>query len=125
VTTDGFVDTDENGVSINGKRFVDHFEGECPLLCSDPETGSVSLNVGRKYDILKARLGIDDNSPSQAKSAAIEIIADGDIIFHGSFRLGISKDISLNISNVLRLTFRFSGPLGYVHPAVGDPTAYS
>ena len=125
ITDDGDVYTNVSGVSINGKVFVHSFEAQCQLLCDSQETSLISLNLRRKYRMLKARFGISDDSLSSTKRAAIEVIADGSIIYHRSFGLGQSANVHLNISGVLRLIVRFSGPLGSVYPAVGEPTAYS
>jgi NPCBM/NEW2 domain len=116
--------TDATGVSINGQIFANSFEGLCEAACSDPETLMLPLDLDRKYDILKARFGVADNSLSSTDSATIEVIADGDVIYDHAFSLGHSQDVSLNVSGILRLTFQFTGNLEYVYPAVGDPTVY-
>jgi hypothetical protein len=124
ISDGGDVFTDANGVSINGRTFVDSYEADCQLLCNKEETTWISLNLGRQYATLSARFGVSDDSLSSTKSATIEVIANGIIIYHRSFRVGQSSDVNLNISGVLRLIIQFSGPLGSVYPAVGDPTAY-
>lgn len=116
--------SDDTGGVINGQTFANAFEGDCGMACTEPETVSLPLNLGRKYSILKARFGIDDKSLSASEPATITIIADGSIIYSRSFTLGHSSDVTLNISEVLRLTVQFSGDLHHVFPAVGDPTVY-
>jgi NPCBM/NEW2 domain len=120
-----YVMTDATGVSINGQTFADSFEGICESLCPNPETGTLPLDLGRKYTTLKAVFGVADNSLSSTDSATIEVIADGVIIYDHAFSVGYSENVSLNVSGVLRLTFQFSGDLEYVYPAVGEPTVYS
>jgi hypothetical protein len=117
--------TDANGISINGETFADSYMAACEALCQNPETVSLPLNLDKRYQVLKARFGISDNSPDSADSASIEVIADGAVIYNESFSLGQSHDVSLNVSGVLRLTFQFVGPLQEVYPAVGEPTAYT
>jgi hypothetical protein len=114
-----------SGISINGKTFVHSYEAKCQMLCNSQETTQLSLDLRRKYRMLIARFGISDDSLSSTKAAAIEVIADGTIIYHGSFSLGHSADVNLKVSGVLRLIVQFSGPLGSVYPSVGEPTAYS
>lgn len=100
------------------------FEGACSLLCEESESAAVQLDLGRKYQTLKATFGISDNSNDPSSSANIEVIADGSVIYDKSFELGQSQNVDLNVSGVLRLTFQFSGPLGNVYPAIGEPTVY-
>jgi hypothetical protein len=118
------LNSDANGISINGKTFADSFLASCGIACSDPETVSLPLNLDRRYRILKARFGISDNSPSSTRASSIEVIADGVVIYNRSFSLGQSQNVRLNVAGVLRLTFQFMGPLQTVYPAVGEPTVY-
>lgn len=115
---------DANGVSINGTVFADSYEAGCSALCPNPETVPLPLDLGKKYQTIKATFGAADNSPSNSLSASIEVIADGDIIYSRSFSVGQSQVVTLNVSGVDRLTFQFIGDLQNVYPAVGEPTAY-
>ena len=118
------LNSDANGISINGKTFADSFMASCGMACPDPETVSLPLNLGRQYRILNARFGISDSSPGPSGSASIEVIADGVIVYNRAFSLGQSQNVKLNILGVLRLTFQFSGPLQTIYPAAGEPTVY-
>ena len=119
------IQSDANGISINGKTFPDSFMGACEALCQNPETVSLPLDLGRKYRTLKGRFGISDGSPTPGEPATIELIADGNVIYDRAFSLGQSQDVTLNVSGVLRLTVQFTGPLQDVYPAIGEPTVYS
>ena len=125
ISDGGDVYSDVNGISIDGKVFAHSYEAKCQMLCDSQETTWLSLDLRRNYRTLRTRFGISDDSPSSTKSAAITVIADGVIIYQRSFSLGHSADVNLNISKVLRLVVQFSGPLGSVYPAAGEPMAYS
>jgi hypothetical protein len=99
------IQSDATGGSINGQTFSNAFVGDCGMACSEPETASLPLNLGRQYTLLKARFGIDDNSLSSTEPTTITVIADGSVIYSHAFTLGHSSDVTLNVSDVLRLTF--------------------
>jgi hypothetical protein len=66
---------------------------------------SVSYNIERQWHVLKATVGLQDDSP-QNEEYEFQVFADGRPIYSHLFTLGQSQHIRLNIVGVLRLELR-------------------
>jgi hypothetical protein len=73
-------------------------------------TGDTQYNLGRDYTKLTAVLGVDDNSASQNAAPQVEIDGDGLKLGTWTPTLGKPVNISLNVTNVLRLDIKWTDP---------------
>jgi NPCBM/NEW2 domain len=84
---------------VNGTRLVHSIVmGVHP----NRETNVAGYNLGRRYTTLQATVGLRDDSPSSCEVRMLVSI-DGDRRDVGVVRLGVSKPITLDIANALRL----------------------
>lgn len=83
---------------VNGRYYpnsvVTYFNG--------PGTNFVSYNLGRQWQTLDMTLGLDDRSAANAP-VEFQVVADQRTVYTGTFALGQSKHIRLNVRGVLRL----------------------
>jgi hypothetical protein len=66
---------------------------------------SVAYNAGRQWRILKATVGLRDDSPEN-ETYEFQVFADGHPIYSHLFTLGQSQHVRLNITGALRLELR-------------------
>jgi hypothetical protein len=105
-----------SSITINASTYTYGFTG-CWGYCVN---ASADINLGRAYSRLTARLGVLDNSHATG-TARIQVIADGAVIAVKTVHLGVSFDIDVSVTNVLRLQFIETNDGGVV-AAIGDPT---
>lgn len=94
------------------------------MLCDKSENAYVKINLAKKYKTLKARLGVNDQSEIGTDSITITLVGDDALLKTVTLHKGQHVDVSLNVTGVLELDFNFSGRLGKVEPAVGEPRVY-
>lgn len=71
--------------------------------------GYASYNLSRDYVELQVTLGVADYSPTNGQ-CQFEIVADGKSLVSQSVPLGVTHPVTVNITNVLRLNLRATGP---------------
>ncbi|MFG2472679.1 NPCBM/NEW2 domain-containing protein [Streptomyces canus] len=69
--------------------------------------GDAEYNLGRKWRSLDATIGLRDDSPSEAV-LKFEVFADGTRLHEERMKIGESSNISLDVSDKLRLTIKVS-----------------
>ena len=82
---------------MNGKYYANSV-----YLSVNPGPANVSYNLGRQWRELDATVGLSDDSPENEK-VQFQVLADDRTIYNGVFELGQSRQISLNVTGVLRL----------------------
>jgi hypothetical protein len=85
--------------NINGETYT-HSQGAG--FCGGDGDRRWTYNFGRKYDRLKATIGLDDNSPPNAR-VRYEVLADGKSRYVKTLRLGESKRLDVPVEGVLRV----------------------
>jgi hypothetical protein len=85
----------------------------------DPGPDSVSYNLGRQWRTLDMTLGLSDKS-TENETAQFQLVADGRTIYTGSFTLGQSQHVRLNVSGVLRLDLTTTLASDYVGGVYAD-----
>jgi NPCBM/NEW2 domain-containing protein len=85
--------------NINGETYI-HSQGA--QFCGGDGDRRWTYNLGRKYDRLKATIGLDDNSPPNAR-VRYEVIADGKPRYVKTLGLGESKRLDIPVEGVLRV----------------------
>jgi hypothetical protein len=93
------------------------------------ESTATEYNLGYKYEKLVAVVGMGDDSEDATAIGKIKIYGDSVLLYDsGNLSLGQKKDVSINVSNVLRLKIEFipvSGNDEYIYYsdlALGSPT---
>ena len=85
--------------NINGETYT-HSQGAG--FCGGDGDRRWTYNFGRKYDRLKATIGLDDNSPPNAR-VRYEVLADGKSRYVKTLGLGESKRLDIPVEGVLRV----------------------
>jgi hypothetical protein len=85
--------------NINGETYI-HSQGA--QFCGGDGDRKWGYNLGRKYDRLKATLGLDDNSPPNAR-VRYEVLVDGKSRYVKTLGLGESKRLDLPVEGALRV----------------------
>jgi hypothetical protein len=105
---DGFDQGDKSPV-LNGQAQVlalsASFDG-----CSYTHSGDAEYNLSRSFTLLTGLLGVDDNSADQSAAPTVEIDGDGSKLGAYTPTLGKPIQLSVNVTNVLRLTIKWSDP---------------
>jgi hypothetical protein len=86
--------------AINGTNYLNSV-----ILDMNFGSTSVAYNLERQWLILKATVGLRDDS-TQKDEYEFQVLADGRPIYSHLFSLGQSQHIRLNIAGVLRLELR-------------------
>jgi hypothetical protein len=85
--------------NINGETYI-HSQGA--QFCGGDGDRRWTYNLARKYARLKATIGLDDNSPPDAR-VRYEVLADGKSRYVKTLGLGESKRLDISVEGVLRL----------------------
>lgn len=85
--------------NINGETYI-HSQGA--QFCGGDGDRRWTYNLARKYDRLKATIGLDDNSPPEAR-VRYEVLADGKSRYVKTLGLGESKRLDISVEGVLRV----------------------
>jgi hypothetical protein len=118
-TSNGFT-TDDHGVKINGTAYPNSlraYPAYSPTPPTPPSTIEYNLNRGCKQ--FRGVVGLDDSS-AVAGTAQITLSTDGTAKYHGSFALTQGTPITLDMTNVFRLTVSATLANGGV-AAIGTP----
>jgi hypothetical protein len=114
--------------ALRGEKGTDTLLGATgnDLLDVGPgDVDSVQFNLGRDYRRLVTTVGWEDNETDSDATALFEVYGDGpDPLWSQPLSFGQSRTITLDVTNVLRLTFRVE-PQGTVSwsglPVYGSP----
>jgi hypothetical protein len=89
--------------------------------CVSPTTGDLGYDLGRNYTRLTIVLGVDDSSPISALAPTVEI--DGDGLKLGTYTptVGHPTPVTLSMSNVLRLDFKWADAAATCVPGTNQP----
>jgi NPCBM/NEW2 domain len=85
--------------NINGETYI-HSQGA--QFCGGDGDRRWTYNLGRKYDRLKATIGLDDNSPPNAR-VRYEVLVDGKSRYVKTLGLGESKRLDIPVEGALRV----------------------
>lgn len=77
--------------------------GACGYL-----TGDAAYNLGRNYTKFTALIGVDDTSADEKLDPAVEIDGDGLKLADYTPTLGHPAQVSVNVTNVLRLDIKYT-----------------
>jgi hypothetical protein len=106
-------------IAINGQQYPFGAYGQGSPQSSTPE--EIDFDLSRSFKTFTARIGVIDTSPANC-SAEIQVITDGTTVVDSTFSLGQSKDLSLNVSGVLRLQIVVVNSNGYqCYGGLGNP----
>jgi hypothetical protein len=106
-----FDDSDTNPL-LNGKLQVlaiSEAIGQTGDTCLTTN-GVAEYNLGRDYTKFTALIGIDDNSANQTLAPTVEIDGDGLKLALYTPTLGHPSQVSVNVTNVLRLDIKWTDP---------------
>ena len=110
--------------AINGQQYSLGAYGYGEPNKSPP--AEIDFNLSRSFKTFTGRIGVIDSSPATC-TAEIQVIADGRTVVDDSFSLGQSQDLSLDVTDVLRLQVIVvkSAPIGSCQGGLGNPTVTS
>lgn len=111
-------------VQINGRTYIHGVYDEPDYYSSWERT---EWDLARRGRLFNATVGLRDDADSRAQ-VAWEILGDGRVLASGTSRLGQAQPISVNVTNVLRLTIQFRYVTGSYYDgylAFGNPVIRS
>lgn len=89
-------------LSISAYVGVNYF-GSC-----NQYTGDAAYNLGRNYTKFTAQIGVDDTSADEKLSPVVEVDGDGLKLATYTPTLGHPAQVSVNVTDVLRLDIKFT-----------------
>ena len=105
-----FTNPDTNPL-LNGKAqllSISSYVGGNPDGGCVGTTGDAEYNIGRDYTKFTALIGVDDNSTDEQLNPSVEIDGDGLKLAVYTPTLGHPAQVSVNVTNVLRLDIKYT-----------------
>lgn len=95
--------------------------------CGDlylPCTGWADYNLGRRWSTLTATIGVDDTSSASA-TTTFTVHLDGEPAVTETLALGETRDIEVDVRDVLRLRIEVESDANGIYPVWADPALTS
>ena len=106
-----------SSVSMDG---TDHAKSFVAYFTADRDTASIDWNLERNCIKLKATLGMSDDANDDA-AARIDVVADSTVVHTENVAFPSAAPVTLDLHDVFRVGFDFTGLTTDARPAVGSP----